>query len=88
MPNWIAKLIGKFIAKKVNLQEDSQMDTKKWYQSKTLWTAIASALLGVYGAVGSITTLPPIPEWVYAFLGAFGLYGLRTADKKIETSAV
>lgn len=60
------------------------MDTKTWYQSKTIWTAIVGALVGIYGAISTVHPLPPIPTWVYTILGSMGLVGLRTADTKIE----
>lgn len=80
--NLLAKIAGKWIAKKADLQE-GPMETKPWYQSKTLWTAMVGGLIGVYGAIGSFHPLPPIPNWVYTLLGSLGLYGLRTADTKI-----
>ncbi len=80
--NVIAKIAGKWIAKKTNLQE-GPMDTKQWYESKTIWTAVIGALVGIYGAISSVHPLPPIPSWIYSLLGAAGLYGLRTADTKI-----
>jgi len=81
--NFFAKIAGKYVAGKLNLQEDSKMETKPWYQSKTMWTAVVSGLVGVYQAVSTIHPLPPIPPFVYTLLAALGLYGLRTADTKI-----
>ncbi len=82
IPNFIIRFFGKKMASELNLQEEN-LETKKWYQSKTLWTALVAALLGVYGAIGTVTHLPGIPEWIYTLLGALGLYGLRTAEKPI-----
>lgn len=58
-------------------------ETKPWYQSKGIWTAIIGGLLGLYGAVSAIHPLPAIPTWVYTLLASMGLYALRTADTKI-----
>ena len=79
MPNWIAKLIGKFASKKLNLQEGT-VETKKWYTSKTVWVGIVTGVLGIYM---SIPGLPPIPEWVFAILGGMGIYTRVTATTKI-----
>lgn len=84
MPDFILKWIGKDIAGKLQLQEDSKMDeTKPWYQSKGIWTAVIAGLAGIYQGISSIHPLPVIPQWVFTFLGAMGLYSLRTADTKI-----
>ena len=50
---------------------------KNWYKSKTVWTAIVVGVLGVVQALGV-----GVPEWLYAVLGALGLYGVRDAIKK------
>lgn len=49
---------------------------KDWYKSKTVWTAVVGAGLAVVHAMGY-----PIPPYVYAVLGSFGLYGVRDAVK-------
>jgi len=62
------------------------MDKKPWYKSKTIWTAIVTVAVVVYNSVtvalgaqcgveGSFcVTIPVIPEFVYAILGACGIY--------------
>ena len=55
------------------------MDTKKWYQSKAVLTAIVAGVLGVLSAIGIA-----IPEFVYTILAAFGLYALRVGEKPIK----
>jgi hypothetical protein len=91
VPDWILRLVGKAIAKKLNL-EDKQMDnspTKKWYQSKSIWNAIVIFLIGAYALVQSSLapafgwTLPNIPEWLLTILGAIGVYTRATATSKI-----
>ena len=49
---------------------------KKWYKSKTVWTAIVGAILAILTALEI-----PVPEYVFGVLGAFGLYSLRQAIK-------
>jgi len=89
LSNLIAKLAGKFVAGKLNLKEGNQMDTKKWWQSKTIWTGVVTFLLGAYSlfqasigpSIGVV--LPVIPEWVFTLLGAIGIYSRVVADTKI-----
>ncbi|ADH63650.1 hypothetical protein Mesil_1772 [Allomeiothermus silvanus DSM 9946] len=61
------------------------MDTKPWYMSKTVWAALLTGLLGTYQGLDAALNdaLPNIPQWVFYVLTGLGLYGLRTADKKI-----
>lgn len=78
----IAKLAGKFIAKKLDLQEGN-MDSKKWWQSKGIWTGVVTVLLAAYAAASAQFKLPPIPDWIFAILGAIGVYSRATATTKI-----
>lgn len=80
--DFVIRLLGREISGKLNLQEGT-LDTKPWFQSKTIWTAVVAGLLGLYGAISSVHPLPLIPSWIYTLLSAVGLYGLRTADTKI-----
>lgn len=89
MYNWILSLVGKKIAKKLDLQE-GVVETKKWYQSKTILSDIVTILVALYASIGATLaptmgwTLPPIPEWVFVILGAIGIYGRKTASATIE----
>jgi hypothetical protein len=84
LPDFLLKLIGKNVAGKLNLQEDSKMDgTKPWYQSKTIWSAAIAALIGLYNAVGAVKHWPPVPDWIFTILGAIGIYSRANADTKI-----
>lgn len=86
--NFLAKLAGKWLSNKLKL-EDGPMDTKKWYQSKTVWAGVVAVLVSLYNAVGSNLApalghaLPAIPDWIFTLLGALGIYGRVTADTKI-----
>lgn len=83
IPKWVLKLIGRSIAEKLDLKE-TPMDEKKWFRSKGVWTAVVGGLIAIYGAVGTVHPLPPIPEWVLTLLASIGLYSIRTADTKIS----
>lgn len=63
------------------------METKNWWQSKTVWAAIIAVIVTAYNAIAPYQKWPEIPEAVYALLGAFGLYGIRTANTTITSSA-
>ena len=80
MNSFIAKLAGKFAAKKLNLQEGI-VETKSWYKSKTVWVSVVTGVLGIYL---SIPGLPPVPEWLFALLGGLGVYTRVTATTKIS----
>lgn len=77
-----AKLAGKFIAKKLDLKEGN-VDTKKWWQSKTIWSGVVTVLLAGYAAASAQFKLPPVPDWIFAILGAIGIYSRATANTKI-----
>lgn len=84
MPQWIAKLLGKFAGSKIGLTEESKMDgTKKWFLSKSVWTGIVTGLLGIYSVIAPNVGGPAIPEWVFALLGGLGVYTRVNATKTI-----
>ncbi len=62
---------------------------KKWFQSKTIWSALIVALIGIYEIVDAQLgpafgfNLPEIPSYVLTILGALGIYGRTGAIKKI-----
>lgn len=84
VPDWILRLFARKVAKSLDLREDDNMETKAWYKSKTILSAIVAALIGIYNAVGSIQNLPAIPDWVFTILAAIGIYGRATAETKIK----
>jgi hypothetical protein len=53
-------------------------ETKKWWASKSVWTAVVTVGVTIAKFYGA-----PIPVEIYGLLGALGLYSLRTADKPI-----
>lgn len=81
----IAKLAGKWAAKKLGLEEAGKMDdTKKWYLSKGIWTGVVTGLLGIYVSLVPQLHLPAVPEWIFALLGALGVYSRATATTTVE----
>lgn len=57
------------------------MPTKPWYQSKAIWAGILAVVFAAYNAFRANLgpALPPVPEFVYGLLGAFGIYGRASA---------
>lgn len=90
---FIAGIIGKMVAKKLNLKEEKDMeDKKKWWESKTVWQGVAMALINIYEAVSQVGpsigfSLPAIPGLAItilnAILGGGIVYTRTTATKKI-----
>lgn len=65
------------------------METKKWYESKTIWASIIAIIVGCYnvflsegGALG--IHLPKIPDAIFPVLGFFGVWGRATANTTIN----
>lgn len=65
------------------------MDSKKWYESKAIWTGIVTFLIASYETFGQVVApqfgfvVPSIPPYVFAILGAFGVYSRASATTKI-----
>jgi hypothetical protein len=53
---------------------------KKWWQSKLIWAGVAAVIISAYNTASVQFGLPVIPEFVYAVLGAFGIYNRVTSD--------
>jgi len=87
LPMWVYRLIGKQLAKKLNLTEENNMaatETKPWYRSKTIWAAIITAIIGAIQPVSASMGHPmSVPLWIIEVLIGFGLYGLRTSTTDI-----
>jgi len=76
--NKVRRVIKRKVSPKTMLQN------KKWYQSKTIWSAILLILTAILQAVGvdlagNPEVMATVYEVVYVLAGAFGLYGLRDA---------
>ena len=53
--------------------------SKPWFQSKTVWAGALAVLIAAYNEASGSFGLPPIPDFVYAILGALGIYGRAAA---------
>lgn len=84
---WVLEKIVLGFSKKIF--KEGEMETKKWYQSKGIWTGVVTVVMAVYDVLVPLVpiyfgiTLPIIPEWVFVLLGAFGIYSRKTASTKI-----
>lgn len=83
MPNWIAKLIGKFAGSKLKLEDGPMEEKKSWWKSKTVWAGVVSVIVAGYNAAAANWNLPQIPEWAFALLGGLGVYSRVTATQKV-----
>ena len=64
-----------------NIVPTLPVETKKWYLSKSIWTAIIGSVLGAVQPISSAFGHPiVIPSWVFELLAGMGLYSLRTAN--------
>lgn len=87
--NFMAKMAGKYVAGKLNLQGDDKMnETKPWYQSKTIWSDVATIAVSIVGFVdvhftGGKIAGTPYYQGILALLGGMGIYTRSTATSKI-----
>lgn len=60
------------------------MEQKKpWWQSKAVWAGFFAVILSAYSTASAQFGLPPVPDFVYAILGALGIYGRVSASTVI-----
>jgi len=59
------------------------LPTKPWYLSKAVWAGVVAVLIAAYNAASGQFGFPAIPDWVFAILGAFGVYARTTATTKL-----
>lgn len=64
------------------------METKKWWQSKSVWSGIASILLGVVPLIdmnfGTELSTSPLYGTLVSFTGAMGIKGRVDAKTVIK----
>lgn len=88
LPDFILRFAGRQVAKKLDLQE-GPMGSKKWYQSKTMWSDVVTVLVGIVGLVdthftgGKISTSPAYGI-ILTILGGMGWYGRKNATTTIQ----
>ncbi len=83
--NLIAKLSGKFLANKLKLEDKPMEDSKKWFQSKTLWAAVYIILSGAYQTVRAllIPSLPEIPPFVDTLMNT--ICGVQVVKSRLNS---
>lgn len=93
MKTFFAKLVAKYFAKKLDLQEGPMDGTKKWYKSTAVWAGVYAVLRGLYVSIQTnlapqigftLPDVPPIIDGVFsAIIGGVGVHGRVTATEKI-----
>jgi hypothetical protein len=58
-------------------------EQKRWWQSKAVWAGTIAVMLSAYSTASAQFGLPPVPDFVYAVLGALGIYGRMSATTVI-----
>jgi ABC-type branched-subunit amino acid transport system permease subunit len=59
-------------------------NSKKWWASKAVWAGVIAILVAGYNVATVQFGLPAIPDFVFAILGAFGVYGRVAANTEIK----
>jgi len=62
---------------------DEVVAKKPWYRSKNIWVGVVAVLIAGYNSASAQFGLPAIPEFVFAVLGAMGIYTRVTATSVI-----
>jgi len=62
-------------------------NSKSWYRSKTIWSGIVAVVIAAYNEAANQFGLPVTPDFVYALLGALGVYGRATANATVSRAA-
>lgn len=61
------------------------MENKKpWYKSKAVLSGVVAIGIAAYNQAIVYFNVPPVPDYVYAILGALGIYGRVTASTTIK----
>ena len=89
LPNWVYRLAGKKIAKKIGLEDSMSKETnagtvapKPWYLSKAKLAAIVTVVVSAVGPISTAFGKPiTIPAWVIEVLIGLGIYGIRDSIK-------
>lgn len=58
-------------------------EKKPWWKSKTIWAGIVAVAISAYNSAAVQFGLPAIPDFVFALLGAFGIYSRTVASGTI-----
>jgi len=84
LPKWVSRIRDIFQSQ---TKRKPMLQGKKWYKSKTIWSAILLVVIAVLQALGvDLMANPELTATVFEVAmmqaGAFGLYGLRDAIDK------
>jgi hypothetical protein len=60
------------------------METKPWYMSKTVWAGVLAVAVAAWDQASISFHLPTIPTFVFAILGALGVYGRVSATTQVK----
>lgn len=83
LPDWLYRLLGKEVAKKLDLQETTMEDNKPFYKSKAKMAAIIGVILaGIQPISKAFGHEIIVPNFVFEVLAGMGLYGVRDAIGK------
>lgn len=82
-----ARELARIVINRKQKVTNMALSSKKWYQSKTVWSAVLILLITVLNVLGlDFVNDPEVMTQVwnvsYALAGALGLYGLRDAIDK------
>jgi hypothetical protein len=58
-------------------------DKKPWFKSKAVIAGVIAIFLAAYDTASMQFGLAPVPDFVYAVLGALGIYGRMSATTVI-----
>lgn len=82
---FLAKMIGRRIINDLKLEEGTALETKKWYTSKAVWSAILMVIIGGITPISQAFGHPvEVPAWIINVLTGLGIYGIRTGDASIS----
>lgn len=82
---FLAKMIGRKIVNDLKLEEGTALETKKWYTSKSVWSAILMVIVGGVQPISQAFGHPvEVPGWIINVLTGLGIYGIRTGDTPIS----
>lgn len=71
-------------------REEGIMESKKWYQSKTIWTSIVMISISLLSLLADINIVPAeialkVSGFIGTVAGAFGIYLRTTSDPNTVT---
>lgn len=82
LKRWFLQIVGKKIEKQVGLVDDKGgiVDSKKWFLSKTLWSIVLNAAVGIVEIVNPGLLGTPIASTIIVLLTSLGIYSRTSAN--------